>query len=164
MLSAFQFWSNRQRCFSDILLAVFWGAGLLFGASAASLSEHCIHSLMQQLSLKPLSIVGLLIQILFSVFITVLAVILSKPKLFYMAALIRAFFLSYYLVCLILTRSEAAALLHWLFSPSGALSAVVLLYFWVRNIAQFRSSVERDLLFCSTFLLTAGFAGLLFGS
>ena len=164
MLSALQFRNYKRRIFPGVFLATVWVAGLFFGTSAASLSGQYIHALMQQLSLEPLSIVGLLIQILFSTLVTVLAVILLKPELFYLAALIRAFFLSYFLECLILTGAEAAALLHWLFSPVGALSAMVLLYFWMRNIAEIRAYVTRDLVLCIVFLFAAGFAELVFCS
>ena len=153
---------NKWRRFSGVSLAALWAAGLLFGASAAKMSELCIHSLMQWLSLAPLSIVGLLIQIHFSMLVTVLAVILSKPELFCIAAFIKAFFLAYFLECMILTGSGAAVLLHWLLSPTGALPAMVLLYFWALNICEIRACAAWDLFLCAAIHFAAGFAEFLY--
>ena len=161
MQSAQYIRDSKWHRYSGSLLAAVWIAGLLLGASAARLSEYYIFSLMQQLHAEPLSIVGLLTQILVSMLFTVLAVILSKPGLLLFAALIKAFFLSYFLECMLLAGSEATALMYWLLSSAGALPAIALLYFWAQNIYKIRIGVARDLIMCMTVHLISGFAELI---
>jgi hypothetical protein len=158
MLSAQLNRISKWRRYAVIWLAAFWTAGLLFGASAAEMSEHYIFSLMQRLFLEPLSIVGLLIQILFSLLLTISAVILIKPELFFIAAFTKAFFLAYFLKCMVLSSGSTVAFLYWLLSPAGALPAMSLLYFWTKHIYEFRESAVRDLVLCITMHAAAGFS------
>ena len=148
--------------FSGVLLAAFWVCGLLFGASAARLSQYHIVSLMQQLFEKPLSIVGLLVSILFSMLITALAVILSNPDLFYIAAVVRAFALSYWLACLMLSGGPAKALVACFLAPTAMVSATSLLCFWIQNIPKFRSDYIAGFLRCIAVQCAVGFVQILF--
>ena len=52
--------------YAGIALAAVWISGLLFGASAARLSERCIHFFVQQFPLMPLSFTDLLVWVLCS--------------------------------------------------------------------------------------------------
>ena len=156
--------ADKWQKFSVVMLAACWISALLFGASAATLSQSHIISLMQQLAVKPLSIVGLLVQILFSTLITALAVILSKPDLFLAAAFVKGFTLSFWLECLILSGNTATAMLFCFLAPSGMISAIALLHFWVRNIQAFRSDITVDFGWCILVQFAIGFGQMLYGS
>ena len=148
--------------FSGVLLAAFWVCGLLLGASAARFSQAHIVSLMQQLYVKPLSIVGLLIPILLSTLITALAVILLKPDLFFIAAVVKSFTLSYWLASLFLTSGSAQALIMCFLTPSAMASATALLYFWFRNLPDFRSDYIAGFLRCVAVQGAVGFIQILY--
>ena len=155
--------ADKWQKFSVGMLAACWISALFFGASAATLSQSHMISLMQQLAVKPLSIVGLLVQILFSTLITALAVILSRPGLFLAAAFMKGFTLSFWLECVILGGNTATAMLLCFLSPSGIISAIALLHFWVRNIQELRSDVAVDFCWCIAVQFAIGFGQMLYG-
>ena len=163
MQSALYHQRDQWRRYAGIALAAVWISGLLFGASAARLSERCIHFFVQHFPLMPLSFTDLFVRVLCSMSLTITAVILSKPAFFLIAALFRAFFLSYWLECLFFTGNEAAVLLYWLLSPGGAFSAALLLHFWTVNICEFRSGFLRHLLLCFGAQFSTGIIQLLCG-
>ena len=76
----------------------------------------------------------------------------------------KGFTLSFWLECLILSGNTATAMLFCFLAPSGMISAIALLYFWVRNIQAFRSDIAVDFGWCILVQLAIGFGQMLYGS
>ncbi len=137
-----------RRLVSRLLLTAFWAAGLLFGATAAFLSTEVLPHLMRRLYIHPVSIVGLLSKISFSFLITVISLILLKPWIQLLGALIKAFCLAFWIEAAILTWSSASGWLICLLFCSSILSSCSFLWFWFRHISGFLPRAWRDILLC----------------
>ena len=150
-------WQQQCRTF----LALFWIAGLLFGASASVSGRQTILLLMHRHLFQPMSIVGLL-RCSFSFLITVLAVLLSKPSLFLSAAFVKSFLFAFVLEAAVRYWPVAGGIVILPFFACSLFSVCNILWFWFRHISGFDPTVIRDIFLCFLFHCIMGYAEMCF--
>ena len=125
---------------SRILLVIFWFCGLLYGFTAAALFKDFFLQILYQIPIIGISVSSLVVKLFIFLLITVIALILGKPWIFYPAALLKAFCMSYTATAFsCISDIEIGTAVFY------GLPNMLLILFWLRYITGFTSNAFRVL-------------------
>lgn len=130
--------SNEASCIPRSLIIAFWGAGIVFGMSAAHCADPTLLDLMRQISLIQSKETSVIIQLTASFAISFVGIFLCNPRLFLLAALFKAFCLSYCAVAYFTMSLPKMCVVPFA-------TSVLLLVFWLKNFPNISDCAYRDL-------------------
>ncbi len=134
---------------SKMLLVMFWVCGLLFGLTAAALLKDIFLYILYPIPIMRISVSSIALKLFVSLVITCIALILEKPWIFYPAALLKAFCVSYSVTAFTCASDQGICTAVFYGFPS-----VLLILFWLRYIPGFSPKAFRDLLICAMLFIT----------
>ena len=151
----FLFYDQYSHRFARYFLGVFWCSGVALGITCVAKKGINFLYFAPNFEVTPLSIFYILIPICSAFIITVLALVLSSPSLFYVAALTRGFIFGFILNLMTATSQHDIILFSCI---DASLRNSVLLWFWNRHITGYKTTLIRDLMLCVLIHLICFFA------
>ncbi len=133
-----------ERVKSKVLLVMFWVCGLTFGQTAAALLKATFPHILCPIPIMRISVSSIALKLFASLVITFIALILEKPWIFYPAALLKAFCVSYSVTAFTCVSDQGICT-----AAFYGFSGVLLILFWLRYIPGFSPKAFRDLLICA---------------
>ena len=126
-----------------IILASSWTVGLLFGTHIAYSADSVFFHLMRQVPSESVSIVSLLFIKLLPYLFSAFAVIASYRWLFFIAAFMEAFLLSFVGIGVMLSFGQGGWVPALILMCCSSLGACAVLWFWIGALRQPVSGVSR---------------------
>lgn len=147
-----KFWCRS--CVS--FLAFSWALGLSVGLILVSTVQESVFSLMRAAACCRVSIVGLIVLLIFPLFLSAFAVFLSIPVMLLPIACFKGIALAFCALGVVYAFGSAGWLIRMLLMFSDSFMIPVLFWFWVRHISGNRNLLRRDFLICAAFAVVIG--------
>lgn len=141
-------YADRRFLLRRFLLILIWFLGFFAGIWIAAQTSTTTSSLMRSVVNDRSSIVGLLTVLTVPFLVSAVLFKLSLPLLGLFIVFIKSLLFSCCSYGLVLAFGDAGWLVRWLLLFSDSSVIVLLLWFWIRNIAGQGSNFKTDLLFC----------------
>lgn len=132
----------------ELLLGLLWVVGLLFGFLLANHLSEAVFTMMRMAAQTPVSIVGLIIVIYFPLFLSVVALKISKPVLILPIAFFKALLYGFSTAAIMISFRDSGWLVVRLLLFSETIMVVVLLWFWFRNLYRRTNTFRKDIIVC----------------
>lgn len=144
MLS-FSFKSLRQCYWGRYCLGIFWFCGLALGITCTTNTDIISFISDQHFAPNTSSLIAVSVPLVSAFLITVIALVVSQPSLFYLAAFSRGFILGF-MLNLMFSADQYNYFLRY--SIESMLCSAALLWFWHRHIAGYQPTLIRDITLC----------------
>lgn len=136
-----------RRC-SRTILSILWCCGLIFGFTCFALNQMSCKLFMEQIRRQSLSLLNFLVPTLLWLFFTVIAAVLSVPKLLFLFSFARGFCIGFVLRFFALTAECYATDYICVYLIALLINTCSLLWLWYRHISSFRISFFQDVVSC----------------
>jgi len=113
------------------LLAFFWTVGLFFGFYLAYLLRIPLSSLMRQVTVTPVSIVGLSCAACLPFLLSVLVVYISAPVALYFISFFKAVLYGFHIGGCLIGFESSGWLMHYLLTFTDTILVLLLMVFWI---------------------------------
>ena len=161
----------RKQCLHKLVFAFFWILGIVLGFCYASAATDFTSSLMLSVVDGRLSIIGLLLVLIFPLFISFVIFRFSKPLLLLPILFFKAFSFGCCIFSIAFTFGDAGWLVRWILAFSDSCAVVVLVWFCLKNAAGNKETLKTDFMIsllssaaigCIDYLCISPFALMLF--
>ena len=141
--------SCRKGNIHILLISVNWITGFLFGCYLGSQLTDTGVSVMHNVVSCPLSFFSLYFVLFFPFVVSAVFIKLSQPLLSLLVTFAKALFVGYCSCGILIVFSSAGWLIRSLVLFSDSLIIILLLWFWIRNIAGDGNKFKSDIILCA---------------